>query len=329
MNTFQSGPADPSERAALNHAVNLILAKHGDVITRRELSKLGLGRRAIARWCEMRRLYRVSPGVYAAKPLPLSRRGARWAALESVGPQGALAFLTAADLARIDEPEPDETEVHVVRLGAAPRARPGVIRHRTLVLPPRDLTVIDGLRCTSVSRTLLDCASIVTAVRLDAMLDQAVARKRYDPAVVLKVLKDRPGAPGTHQLVAAIGRLDETSGQFRSEFERRTVALVRESRQISVPVVNQLADGFRPDLGWLDTRAIVECDGRDYHRSPAQILSDAQRERILIERGFVLLRLRWNQVVYEPERTLLRIERFVLGNQAPPVPGVVGRVVFG
>ena len=126
---------------------------------------------------------------------------------------------------------------------------------------------------------------------------------------------------GYRQLTNAVAALDATSGTFRSIFERRTMRLVERSTLIPAPVVNVLLEGFLPDLRFVGTRAIIECDGRDYHRSPAQIIADDERQRILEARGFRFLRLRWEDVVYREERTLRRIEQFVLANLTPPVPG--------
>ena len=210
--------------------------------------------------------------------------------------------------------------IHVLREGNAWKAPKGVVPHQTIWLPSTDVTEHKGIPCSTVARGLFDAARDVDTNRLDDMLDTAVRLKIYDASDMTRVLEDRPRVEGARQMAEAVARLDATSGTFRSNFERRTMRLVQGSRIIPPPVVNVLLRGFRPDLWWQGTRAIVECDGRDYHRSPAQIAQDTIREEFLRAKGFVFLRLRWDQVVYEPERALARIERFVLANQAPPVP---------
>ena len=46
----------------------------------------------------------------------------------------------------------------------------------------------------------------------------------------------------------------------------------------------------------------------------------AAKQRALEALGYVILRVTWHQVVYEPDRTLKRIEAFLLANREPPVP---------
>jgi very-short-patch-repair endonuclease len=59
---------------------------------------------------------------------------------------------------------------------------------------------------------------------------------------------------------------------------------------------------------------VIECDGRRFHRTPERILRDAERDRVLRAGGFAVLRLLWDQVVYEPERTLARVVAFYRAN---------------
>ena len=50
---------------------------------------------------------------------------------------------------------------------------PGVVVHRVPERHPDDMTVVDGIPCTSVSRTLIDCAEEVDKAELRAMFARA------------------------------------------------------------------------------------------------------------------------------------------------------------
>jgi predicted transcriptional regulator of viral defense system len=69
--------------------------------------------------------------------------------------------------------------IHITIPGcpADPRAvlpdLPGVKVHYVPKLHPDDVTVIDGIPCTSLSRTLIDCAEDATADELRAMFTRA------------------------------------------------------------------------------------------------------------------------------------------------------------
>ncbi len=210
--------------------------------------------------------------------------------------------------------------MHVIYTGKTWDPPRGVIAHHTKDLPERDCLVVRGWPCTTVGRSIFDAAHRADDEFLDDLLDRAVELQVYDERDLSRLTKELGTFPNAERLSAAIGRLDDKSGEFRSKFERKAARLIGTSNLIGMPVVNVLVDGFRPDMLFPGTRAIIECDGRDYHRSLAQILADEQREEILYHRGFEILRIRWKDIQYEREATLRRIEQFVLANLAPPVP---------
>src|SRR3954465_10231812 len=85
---------DPADRAIDALAEN----QHG-VVSRAQLSELGLGRRAIGHRIEVGRLYRVHRGVYAIVGGRLMTRRAQWmAAVLACGPGAVLSHLAAAAL---------------------------------------------------------------------------------------------------------------------------------------------------------------------------------------------------------------------------------------
>lgn len=57
---------------------------------------------------------------------------------------------------------------------------PGIVIHRVPALHPDDLDVVDGIPCTSVSRTLIDCAEDATREELRQMLQRAIALGIFD-----------------------------------------------------------------------------------------------------------------------------------------------------
>ncbi len=57
---------------------------------------------------------------------------------------------------------------------------PGVIVHRVPALHPDDMDVVDGIPCTSLSRTLIDCATDATREELRDMMLRAMALGIFD-----------------------------------------------------------------------------------------------------------------------------------------------------
>jgi hypothetical protein len=80
----------------------------------------------------------------------------------------------------------DHDPIHVTVPGSAddPRATaslPGVVVHRVPPLHPDDLTTINGIPVTSPSRTLIDCAEVMTADELRAAFARARDIGLLDP----------------------------------------------------------------------------------------------------------------------------------------------------
>jgi hypothetical protein len=84
----------------------------------------------------------------------------------------------------------DYEPVHITIPGCSddPRAPalelPGVVIHREPELHPDDVTVVDGLRMTSVSRTLVDMAEVSTRDELLELFARARERGLLDMAAV-------------------------------------------------------------------------------------------------------------------------------------------------
>lgn len=330
-------PTGRPRRRAIEARIDARLATQADLVGYQQLREIGLDAPAIHRRVDSHALYLrtdrpkrkgASPsnqrtmlpanGVFSKHPGPLTIHQLRWRAVlaaPSGGRLGAISCCVAYDLV------PQQgTRIWITYPGSGWRAPSGIRPVGTGHLPETDLALVQDVPGVTPSRAILDAAAFSTPDLLDELLDRAETLGLYDEATLQRLMRERSQWPGNRPLSEAIGRLDELTGEFRSKFERKVTRLVQGSRRIPAPVVNVLAEGYRPDLGWLGTRAIVECDGRDYHRSMAQRLADERREEILVARGFCFLRLRWHHVQYEPERTLDRIERFVLANSMPPDP---------
>src|SRR3712207_6216201 len=129
--------------------------QHG-VVARRQLAEVGLGRGAIDHRLGCGRLLVVHRGVYAVGYRRMTRQ-ARWmAAVLAAGPGAVLSHRAAAALWQIRRPD----GIEVTRESKG-RSRPGITVH-TAPLPPDEVTEVDGIPTTTVPRTLLDLAAVVS-----------------------------------------------------------------------------------------------------------------------------------------------------------------------
>jgi hypothetical protein len=107
---------------------------------------------------------------------------------------------------------PMSPDVHITLPGSAkdPRSErsiPGVEIHHAPPLHPDDIVVVDGLRVTSPSRTLIDCAEVMSAGELHATFARAREIGLLDPAA-LRASRERV------EWRPSLAMLDEVIAEF-------------------------------------------------------------------------------------------------------------------
>lgn len=265
-------------------------SQHG-LITFTQARSIGLGRGQVRSRAATGRWHRVGVGVYRLAGAPESwQQRALAACLGGAG--GAVAsHLTAAALARLCLPPPVP---HItVATGRSATSSLAVV-HRARRVPVE--TVLQGVPCTDVGRTLVDCASILGPVRLAHLVDEAFHQRLVTVREVEWMLDATRRAPGR----AGEVRLREALEPWRSEIaagspaEHRLRAMVVQwgypEPELQVPV--RAADGTVPgriDCGWSPVRVGIEYDSERHHGESAWA-SDLARQRAIEAEGWILLR---------------------------------------
>ena len=272
--------------------------QHG-VITRKQLSELGLGKGAIDARIRAERLHRVHQGVYAVGRPSLTLHGRFIAAVLSCGPGAALSHIAAGILLALLPERGARIDVTVPGSGGR-RRRKAVIIHRA-ALPATDVTAKDGICVTTPARTLIDLADVLSARRLERALDEA-AYLRLD----LSDLRPRPGRRGGGLLARVLACHEPKSTRTRTELEERMLSLCHRSR-LPTPEVNATIDGYEVDFLWRDQRLIVETDGWQAHGTRSAFESDRRRDADLLAGGWRVLRISYARLETEPEWVAKRI----------------------
>jgi very-short-patch-repair endonuclease len=160
---------------------------------------------------------------------------------------------------------------------------------------------------TSVARTLVDLASVLSVNELARACHEAGVRHRTTPAQVEAVLSRRRNAPGAGKLRAIL------RGDARvtlSKLEERFLELLTEAG-LELPVTNRPAGGRRVDCRWVQQRLTVELDSYRYHSSRHAWEADRRREREARARGDEFRRYTWGDVFEEPELMLAELQRLL------------------
>jgi very-short-patch-repair endonuclease len=281
--------------------VSEIAAAQFGLVTFEQLCGCGISKHSIRRACQAGRLFRVHAGVYSVGHPVTDRRAHLLAAPLALGPTAAISNSSSAEHLTILPVGGSLVEVTVPQRGG--RSRRGIRVHLSAI-DESERQIIDGIPCTDASRTIIDLAA-TQPWRLDRAIREAGALGMLDVDRILLLLQRYPARRGCRAVRSALGI--ETLPVFtREELERRMFMLCR-SNGLPLPVMNVEIDApggpYEVDCVWPDHRLIVECDSR-WHDNPVTQRRDAQREQSLTLMGWRVYRLRWHQIVGEPERTV-------------------------
>jgi very-short-patch-repair endonuclease len=278
--------------SAAERAIGALAERQHGVVSRAQLSELGLGAGAIDHRVRLGRLHPVHRGVYR---IGLLTRPGRWmAAVLACGPGAVLSHLAAAALWGIRQSGRIE-----VTTPASHRGPKGVIVHRS---PLRDdeRTTHRGIPTTTVPRTLLDLSAVVRRDDLRSALRQAEQLRLTDPLSLSDLVERYPRRPGLAAIRALLKEATIGARVIRSELEERFQSFLLNAG-LPLPQTNQLVEGFEVDCVWPDQRLIVELDGRAVHDTFHAFEQDRVRDRVLAAAGWHVIRVTWRQLHEEPQ----------------------------
>jgi very-short-patch-repair endonuclease len=157
----------------------------------------------------------------------------------------------------------------------------GVRTVRSRGLDSADAFVWRDVPVTSVARTMVDVASVLSLDALARAFHEAGIRFSTTPDDVEAVLARRPNSPGAARLRAVVhGDVRVTLSALERGFLR---ALTKSG--LPLPETNRIVDGRYIDCRWPSHRLTVEIDGYRYHRSRHAWERDRCREREARARG--------------------------------------------
>ena len=270
-----------------------------------QLRELGLDKHWVKRRVANGFLHSVYRGVYSVGVPTVSWRGRNLASVLACGPRAVLSHRSAAGLwgLRLNSTWLEVTVPEKVK------GPPAVRVHRTRMIDPVDFTALDGIPVTTVARTLLDLAGVLRSQDLLAAIDRAERLRIFDLAAVVAVLDRANGRRGARALRRAIAAYEPSTQ--KSELERRFRALIESTGDIRTPSFNALVDGeagtHEVDAFWGPERLAVQLDGFEFHRTRRDRERDADSDADLELAGLRVMRLTWDDVAVNAERTRRRL----------------------
>lgn len=277
----------------------LARSQHG-ALAMEQATGLGITSSAIERRIASGLLVRVHQGVYRHAAAPITPKTLVMAAVLAGGDAARASHRTAAWLHGASGSRPGAPEV--VHDGAHMLHIPGVRSHRTRQLDPPDCVVIDGIRSTSMARTLLDQGAVMPFERVEHQAQDAVIRGLVTIEQLLAVLDrvGRRGRNGTAALRAVVAQSlpDE---RLQSKLEARLHTLIRQAAlptpTLQHPVVLPNGRDAFIDFAWPAHMIAVEADGRRWHATKRDFERGLVRRRQLRMLGWDVTTYGWSDVV--------------------------------
>lgn len=267
------------------HLAALARRQYG-VVTRAHLRALGIGDTGIRERIRTGRLHRLHRGVYSVGHTALRSEAYWMAAVLACGDGAVLSHASAAAHWEIRQSSAATVDVTVPARSGRQR-RKGIRVHRSGRLAESDVTVHEGIPVTTVARTLLDLADVLSKEALKRTVDEAEFRRRFDLAAVIAAVQDNPGRNSAKLEKAAASGPPELT---RSQLEQRFLELT-ERHGIQRPQVGIWIEGYEADFLWPEAGLIVEVDGFAAHGTRAAFERDRVRDRRLALAGLQTMRV--------------------------------------
>ena len=300
--------AFPSLRCPRDAPIAELAGRQYGIVSRAQLVELGLTRHEVQGRLDAGRLHRLHHGVYAVGHRHLERRGRWLAAVLAAGPGAVLSHRAAGALWRVRF----DAIVEVTCRRRRGSAR-GFVARRSSDLPADEVTVVDGIPVTSVSRTLLDLAAVLPRRQVERAIEQAEVLRLTDPLSLADLVERHPGRRGIATIRAILARGGLGLHVTRSDLERRFLDFVGGAR-MPAPAVNAVVEGFECDVVWREAHLIVELDGRSTHGTTEAFERDRLRDLRLSAAGWTVVRVTWRQL-HNDRATLERDLRRLLARR--------------
>lgn len=285
--------------------------RHG-VVTRIELLGAGLSAQQIDDRIRKGLLIREHPGVYRVGHRAPNTLSLYLAAVRACGDDGVLIERPAAHLLRLIKGSPPAPVV----MSTGRRRLRGVRTKRARVIDPRDVTRVHGIPVTTVPRTLVDLAAVLSVDDLARACHEAGVLYDTTPRQVREVLARRPNAPGAAKLRLVMeGDAPVMLSRMEKRFRGRLV-----DAKLPLPLTNRPAGAHYVDCRWPDHHLTVELNSYHFHNSRRSWEQDYERRRAARARRDEFRTYTWADVFEDPAPMLAELEE-LLSRAARPLRG--------
>ena len=281
----------------------LAAAQYG-VFARFQILGFGAYGALIERRLRSGRWIRLAPGVYG---LPGHRdTWARrvWVTYLAAGADAVVSHQTAAALYGLPGLPRDQLSVTVPHPQHQRVA--GASVHQTRILPRHHWVTFHGRRTTTLARTIVDLAPLLSRLRLDAAYEHALLSDHLTHAKMSHCFNElmAPARKGMTKLASILDARGPGHIPAASELERMLFAAcdlvgLQPIRQFPLPG-HQIVTGC-VDAAFVEAHLILEADGRRWHNRVADQRRDRERDRAAARVGWQTVRFCHEELSEDPE----------------------------
>ena len=178
------------------------------------------------------------------------------------------------------------------------------IRRRT-DLKRSEVTTHNGITTTTVARTLLDTAPMLTAKQFDRAVTTALLQRLVTTERLKAICEKHPDHPGAPLLEPFWNTSD---GPPRSDWER-TLKGFRAEFGFTTMIINTEVNGREADAYIPDAQLVIELDGWINHRTPEPFEDDREKDTNNLDADIETVRLTWKRYKANRAKEAARIHR--------------------
>lgn len=277
-----------------------------------DLTDQGVGHRTIAALVAAGVLVRLRYGCYA-RGSEWEQQPQRWRNLQIIHAHALATRTTSAGGFRYSHTAGArlhrlhlwnvDTRVHLTQA-----IRPSKGRHSSDVVchtgkvAAAECALVEGLRTTTLERTVVDCC-LILAYRQSLILMDHALRLGADRGVMEGMAADLAGRRGVKNLRRVLAAADPRSESPGETLTRDLLVRLNLPMPEAQVEVRGTAGLYRLDCAWRQQKVALEFDGRtkyfDYRPTDEVLFRERQRENALIEAGWTFIRITWKDLFDE------------------------------
>jgi very-short-patch-repair endonuclease len=188
--------------------------------------------------------------------------------------------------------------------------RPSSERHgkdvqcHTRTFSDREVTVLGGLRTTSLERTAADCAMMLTYRQALIVMDHAL-RLGADRSLLQEMADSLGGRRGIRTFRRALATADPRSESPGETLTRELILRLKIRPPVPQVEVTSRVGRHRLDFAWKEEKVALEFDGKakyfDFQPTDEVLFQERLREKALTEDGWLFVRVEWKDLFREQE----------------------------